>query len=110
MYIGHMNHDFAGDIYAFQWSSTLGQLWKRVSGTWSQLGGNTPGFATGDVVTLKTQGTNIIVLRNNSQVLSVNDTTFTAPGSAGVGMGGVIDNNADCSSQVLDNFKVLTPN
>lgn len=97
------------NMYAFQWSTSRGELWVRNGGSWSQLGGDTSGLARADEVILKVEGSNISVLRNGAVIRSESDSTHTSAGYAGVGMGAVIESGADCSSQELDNFKVLIP-
>ena len=96
----------ANNMYAFQWSTTRGQLFKRVGGVWTQLGSTTPGINEPSTVILQVSGTTITAYDDGVALVSVTDASHSATGYAGVGMGAVITSNADCSSQQLDNFTV----
>lgn len=103
------------DMYAFHWSNEQGQLWVAQSGTWSQLGSTVGGIPEGNDVTLKVQGSEISVLSNGSEIISVTDTIHSVPGYPGVGSGWVIQaedgqsGDPDCFGGELDNFKVFVP-
>ncbi len=100
----------ANNMYAFKWNETRGQLYKRVSGTWTELGSQISGSGTplndGSTITLKVDGNNISVIDDGDTLISVTDNTFTSAGYAGIGMGALVGIWDDCSSQRLDNFEV----
>lgn len=96
----------ANNMYAFEWSSSAGRLWKRVGGTWSQIGSNVSGINEPSIVSLQVSGSTISVYDDGLELLSVTDTSHSSAGYAGIGMGAVITLGADCLSQQLDNFSV----
>lgn len=71
-------------------ASSFVQLWKRVNATWTSLTGISPQTITPGMpytVKLMMSGSNIYLYLNGSQILSATDTTFTAPGFAGIANG-----------------------
>jgi hypothetical protein len=55
---------------------------------------------------LKVLGTVISVQDDGLQIVSVNDSSISSAGKAGVGMGAVQNATDDLSAQQLDNFTV----
>ncbi len=100
----------ANNMYAAKWNERRSYLYKRVNGIWTQLASLSSGISDGSTVTLKVQGTSISLLDDGVTKLSVSDNSISSGGYAGVGMGAVITNGDDCSSQRLDNFQVLITN
>ncbi len=100
----------ANNMYAAKWNERRSYLYKRVNGIWTQLAGPTSGISDGSTVTLKVQGVSISLLDDGVTKLSASDNSISSGGYAGVGMGAVITNGDDCSSQRLDNFQVLITN
>jgi hypothetical protein len=85
----------ASNMYAVQFSGYGGQLWKKTSGTWSTLGSSFGSVGVGSVVTLKVDGSTISVLDDAVVAVSVTDTDHSAAGSAGLGMGAVVESADD---------------
>lgn len=86
----------ANNMYLLRFNSSTFELYKRVSGTWSLIGsqsssfpaGNTSGAPyIGDQVGLKALGNEISASINGSTVLTVTDSSISAAGKAGVGIG-----------------------
>ena len=63
------------------------QLYKKVAGTWSTLGSAVT-IATGSVVKLSVNGSAIKVYDDGVEVISVTDSSISAAGKAGLGVGG----------------------
>jgi len=95
---------FNGDLVTFA------QLYEASGGgvTWTTLGSAAgAAIADGSVVKLEVIGSAIKVYDDGAEIISTTDSTYTAAGKAGVGMGDLTNNGADdCSAQQLDNFKV----
>lgn len=87
-----------------------GALFKRVGGTWTPLTEYGGVFADGDRITLSCRGSNIELLQNGTPVLSAQDTSITAAGLSGIGMGDIAVDGfpRGVSDQVIDNFNVST--
>jgi len=99
----------SSNMYAVWFNEADIDLYEKVSNTWSIIatGAPTPP-ASGSVITLRCEGTIISVQDDGAEVYSVTDTSHSAAGYAGIGMGGVIIATDDVSSQQLDNFQVDT--
>jgi hypothetical protein len=93
-------------LYGFNFNESDGQLYKRVSGTWTALGAQTSGITNGSIIKLKVQGTSISVEENGAPIVSVTDSSITSAGRAAIGMGAVQDPSHDLNKQELDNFSV----
>lgn len=79
--------DTGGNLYLLQCTNTATTIFKRVSGTYTQIGTNTNVIAKiGDKITLRIIGNKIDALNNDKLVLTVNDSTFTS-GKFGVRTG-----------------------
>jgi hypothetical protein len=76
------------NFYAVRWSSTIGQILKKVGGTWTLLG-STSSFITGTntVLTLRLIGNTLSIFQNNKYTFSVTDSDLTNSGSVGLGFG-----------------------
>jgi PKD repeat protein len=96
----------ANNMYAFNWNTKRGQLYKRVNGSWYKLGSQTSGIANSSKITLKVEGNTISALDDGVVISSVNDSDITSAGRAGIGMGAVIVSGSDCTNQQLDDFQV----
>lgn len=91
-------------------------IYKRTSGTWTQLGSTSytpvsdlsaPYNDAGDVIGIRAEGTNISALVNGSVVLTVSDSDHTSAGTAGVGTGYVNVSTDDSGTGVgIDNIIV----
>lgn len=98
----------ANNMYAFKWNEDDGQLYKRVSGTWSTLGSATSGVAADSVVLLSCDGSTITAKDDSSTLVSVTDTSITSAGYGGVGMGAIVNGSDDVSNQEMDDFTLET--
>lgn len=105
----------ANNMYALRFSSNVFQIYKRVSGTWTLLGsqtstlpqGNISSPYIGDEVGLKVLGNEISGSVNGTTVLTVTDSSISAAGKAGLGIGYVIVATDDAGTGVgVDNFVV----
>jgi len=76
--------------------------------TWGTVGSAAgAAIADGSIVKLEIIGSAIKVYDDGVEIISTTDSTYTAAGKAGVGMGDLTNNGTDdCSGQDLDNFKV----
>jgi hypothetical protein len=98
----------ANNMYAVKFNNTDSKLYKKVGGTWTQLGSTGAGIADGSVVSLNLNGTSIAVLDDGVDTVSVTDSSISGAGKAGIGIGAVITSTDDYSAQVLDSFEVTT--
>lgn len=102
------------NMYALKWTTTVLTLYKKVSGTWSTLaarGANAP--VDGDVLELRFSGTSIGVYKNNTEIVTVTDSSISAAGKAGIAMGGgaeLVKSGDDMSDQQFDDFIVEVTN
>lgn len=89
-------------------SEDLAQIHKRVAGSWSTVGSPAGSqIANGSVVKFEIIGSALKVYDDGAEIISTTDTSITAAGKAGIGMGDIgAVSGADCSTQVLDNFSV----
>lgn len=101
------------DFYALKWNENNGQsnpgIYKREVGTWTLLASiQWVAIKDGSIVTLRVKGSIISALDDGVVIASSNDTAFSSGGRVGVGMGAIQNPTDDCSSQRLENFKVVT--
>lgn len=88
-----------GDVYLLQGNTTETRIYKRISGTFTQLGTDGPAVGTGDLLYLEIQGTNLVANKNGSNICGspISDTDIAA-GSAGIW------GSATSGTITLDNF------
>lgn len=106
----------ANNMYILRYTNSQVTFYKRVSGTWSQIGdtaatsisGNTSASPYhGDTVTFRVEGSTLSALVNGTVVASTTDATFSSAGSAGMGLGYVNISTDDGGTGVgMDNFTV----
>lgn len=96
------------NMYVLRWNESAAYLHKRVGGVWTTIAGPAGGISDGSTVILKVDGTTISAIDDSNTILSVTDSSHSAAGKAGVGMGAVVVSGDDCSSQRLDDFEVYT--
>jgi hypothetical protein len=69
----------ANNLYALEYSGGEFSPWKKVSGSWTELGNSvTEPTTNGDVVKLRAEGSQISAYINEIRYLSVPDTSITA--------------------------------
>lgn len=99
----------SGNMYAVRWNVDEGQIYKRVSGTWTALGAEfNPGVADAVTVTFIVDGDTLTFKADVTTLRTVTDSDITAVGTAGFGMGGVINSSGDLFGQTMDNFQINT--
>jgi len=98
------------NMYALKWNESTSYIYKRVAGAWIQISEDGPGIADGSIVTLKLQGNSISAMDDSVLIISITDSDHSGAGKAGIGMGGVIIPDEDCSAQRLDDFEVYVTN
>ncbi|MBI1833213.1 MAG: hypothetical protein HYR90_00080 [Candidatus Andersenbacteria bacterium] len=101
----------ANNFYVFWWSEGGGALGKVVSGASSSLGSTAVSIADGSIVKLRVEGTSIQVYDDSTLLIDATDSSITAAGKAGVGMGALKSNllpSADLTLQRVDSFSVKT--
>jgi hypothetical protein len=85
------------------------QLYKKVAGTWSTLGGSFA-VANGSVVKLSVNGSAIKVYDDGAEAVSVTDSDISAAGKAGIAHGGgtelAISTDDVRAFSMIDNFSV----
>lgn len=96
----------ANNMYAAEFNTSQTRLYKRVTGTWTQIGQTGAGIGDGSVVVLNIKGTNVELLDDGVLRAAATDSSLSSAGSAGVGMGGIANGTGDINTQVLDNFSV----
>lgn len=88
-------------------SSDSVKLFKRVSGTFTELDTVDATLATNDVIKLEIRGSDIKVYQNGSEILSASDSSITAAGKAGIMWGMLTINGLHVHVNWRgDNFKV----
>lgn len=98
----------ADNMYAVWFNNDESRLYKRVTGTWTQVGSSGAGVADTSVVRLSIIGTTLSFMDDGVTILSETVTDHSAAGKAGLGFGAVIVSTDDSSSMQLDNFTVTT--
>lgn len=103
----------ANNLYAVRIAGTGGnnsRLYKKVSGTWTALGSLFATPANGSVIKLEINGTTLTCYDDGVSVQSVTDSSISATGEAGLGMGGGAEgtNSSDDfnTAMIVDNFSV----
>jgi hypothetical protein len=83
-------------------------LYKKVAGTWTNLGTTSTGMAVGTVWRVRAVGTNIVVYAGSTIVKITSDSGITAAGLCGLSAGTIGQNATDDVSNTwqLDNFSV----
>ena len=100
------NNDSDGYFALANQADGIVYLYKRVSGTWTQLGtsAQTINSLTAYTIKLSMTGSNINVYWNGSLIINVNDTSISAAGSAGLSNG----SGYNATGYTWDNF-YITP-
>jgi hypothetical protein len=97
------------NYYAIRWSSTIGQVLKKVAGVWTSLG-NAIALSTGTNTTLMVRvfGSNIIIFQNGRWSGTFVDADITSGGYFGIGFGniGYISGDDVDSTWQINEFKV----
>lgn len=85
-------------------------LYKRVSGSWTTLQNASDNdiVPANGIVKLKVEGTSIKAYVDDVEKISVTDSSISAAGKAGIGIGDFRFNGDDVSNQTLDDFTVNT--
>lgn len=106
----------ANNMYILRYTNSQVAFYKRVSGTWSQIGDTAATSISGnisaspyhgDTVTFRVEGSTLSALVNGTVVASTTDATFSSAGSAGMGLGYVNISTDDAGTGVgMDNFTV----
>jgi hypothetical protein len=76
------------NYYLAQTDTSNSQLYKRVAGTYTQLGSDAAAVAAGTVLELRCVGSTISLWGNGVELVSVTDTDLTAGTNCGVRVGG----------------------
>lgn len=100
----------ANNGYFLRFVSGSQRMYKRVGGTWTALGTLLTGaLSSGDVIELEISGTTLRWLLNGTQMQAVTDSSISAAGKGGIGMGSIgAVTGDDMDAQQLDNFEVNT--
>lgn len=98
----------ANNAYYVIFNEAFATLFKKVGGTITELDDALTVPVNGEVVKLEALGTSIKVYADDVEILSATDSSLTAAGKAGVGMGDNFDTSRgeDMSDQSLDTFVV----
>lgn len=86
------------DFYLLQGNAVETRIYKRIGGTYTQLGSDGPAVAPGDVLYLEAQGTQLIAKKNSSTICG--SPTDSARSSGGFGFWGA----PLVGSDTLDDF------
>ncbi|NBW10152.1 MAG: hypothetical protein EBR82_19200, partial [Caulobacteraceae bacterium] len=101
----------ASNFYLLTLSNTAANciLYKRVGGTWTNLGQTSIGVAAGAVWRVRAVGSNIVVYANDVVVKITSDTGVSAAGLCGLSAGTIGQNATDDVGNTwqLDNFSVI---
>lgn len=107
----------ANNMYLLRYGASTMIMYKRVSGTWSTIGtasginlvGNLTTPYTGDSISFSAVGTTLTAKVNGVTKLTVTDSSITATGKAGIGLGYVNISTDDGGTGVgIDNVVVQT--
>jgi hypothetical protein len=99
----------ADNAYYVIFNESFATLFKKVSGTITELNDAVTVPVDGEVVNLEAIGSSIKVYADDVVILSATDSSLTSAGKAGVGIADCFDSRGeDVSDQVLDNFKVYS--
>jgi len=85
-----------------------GQMYKKVSGTWTAIGSSFSNPTAGSVMKFIVNGSTISVEDDGTTVASTTDTDISAAGKAGLAIGAIITSSDDENNQQFDNFTVRT--
>jgi hypothetical protein len=100
------------NMYAFELHDRDWRIHKRVAGTWTALGaGGTIEISdnvlsSGDRMSFVVVGTTLEARINGLLLESVTDSSLSAAGKAGMGIGAVVTAGNDTTTQAFDNFSV----
>lgn len=96
----------SSNLYAARFNNDSSAIWKKVSGTWTELATGA-GIADASIVRLVCLGEQIWLEDDGKRIIEVRDDSITAAGKAGIGMGdiGAVTGD-DVSAQELDAFSV----
>lgn len=107
----------SNNMYLLRYGGSTMVMYKRVSGTWSTIGtaagvslaGNTNSPYIGETVSFSAVGTTLTAKVNGVTKLTVTDSSITATGKAGIGLGYVNVSTDDAGTGVgIDNVVVQT--
>lgn len=107
----------ANNMYLLRYGSSTMIMYKRVSGTWSTIGtasgvslaGNLVSPYIGETVSFSAVGTTLTAKVNGVTKLTVTDSSITATGKAGIGLGYVNISTDDAGTGIgIDNVVVQT--
>ena len=107
----------SNNMYLLRYGGSTMVMYKRVSGTWSTIGtaagvslaGNTNSPYIGETVSFSAVGTTLTAKVNGVTKLTVTDSSITATGKAGIGLGYVNISTDDAGTGVgIDNVVVQT--
>jgi hypothetical protein len=93
----------ASNYYLAQSDGVKTQLYKRLAGTYTQLGSDAAALSANNVLELRCQGSAISLWANGVQLVSVTDTSLTSGTQVGIIVGGF----SDATSLRMDSFSAV---